>query len=502
MTMKFWKKYHKWAGIILSVMLLLFALSGIALNHRSLISKVNISRNYLPSSYSYNNWNSAALRGSVELDSTTTLFYGNVGCWKYNHDTNLWSDFNDGFPVGIDNRKISKLFKTDNNRLFAGTLFGLYEYINNKWVYIEIEPEHKRICDIISKGDTLLVLTRSELGMLPLKNPNSDIAFSYLPAPENHKQQTSLFKTLWVLHSGEIIGTTGQLLVDAIALLFIFFSITGLVWYIWPKLIKRAKKKLNPIQNKQKLFRFSVKWHNKLGILTVVLLIFTTITGMFLRPPLLIAIASTQIKSIPNTMLSTSNAWYDQLRAIRYNEKYSVYLVSTNKGFYALTKNKTKMITIPVQAPVSVMGINVFEALDDEKYLIGSFNGMYEWQPFESKVYNYFSGKEHRSSNKMSRPIGDNMVTAYYERANNQYYIDYGGGATQLKGNLGFPVMPDLIKKNAPISLWNLSLEIHTGRIFQDFLGSFYILIVPLVGLATLILLISGAWLWWKRYKL
>lgn len=500
--MKFWKKYHKWAGIILSVMLLLFAVSGIFLNHRNLISKLSINRNYLPKSYSYENWNSAALRGSLELDSLCTLFYGNVGCWKYNHETKVWTDYNVGFPAGIDKQKVSKLHLSSNNRLFAGTLFGLYEFVDHRWTNINLELDHKRIVDIISVNDTLHVLTRSELGLMPLQNNNVDITFKYLPTPENHQKKTSLFKTLWVLHSGEIIGTTGQLLVDSIALLFIFFSITGLVWFIWPKLIKRAKKKLKPIQNKQKLFRFSVKWHNKLGIFTVVLLIFTTITGMFLRPPLLIAIASTQVKSIPNTMLSTSNAWYDQLRAIRFNKKYEVYLVSTNKGFYALTKDKTNMIPIPSQAPVSVMGINVFEQLDEEKYLIGSFNGMYVWNPFESKIYNYFSGKEHLSTNKMSRPIGDNMVTAYYERGNNKYYMDYGAGATQLKGNLSFPVMPELIKGKAPMSLWNLSLEVHTGRIFQDILGPFYILIVPLVGLATLILLLSGAWLWWKRHKL
>lgn len=51
------------------------------------------------------------------------------------------------------------------------------------------------------------------------------------------------------------------------------------------------------------------------------------------------------------------------------------------------------------------------------------------------------------------------------------------------------------------MSLWNLSLEIHTGRFFQVFLGDFYILIVPLAGLAAMTVVISGYLLWRKRYK-
>lgn len=500
--MKFWRKYHKWAGILLSSILLLFALSGILLNHRNLINTYSINRNFLPSSYSYSNWNSAAMSGSLDIDSTSTLFYGNVGCWKYNHKTKIWNDFNMGFPEGIDQRKISKLHLTNDNRLFAGTLFGIYEYTSKQWKKIEINLDHKRICDIISNKDTLVVLTRSEIGVLPLKETNSDITFKHLPTPENYKNQSSLFKTLWVLHSGEIIGLAGKLLVDIIALLFIFFSFTGLVWFIFPSLIKRAKRKLKPRHNKQKLFRFSVKWHNKLGIITVILLIFTTLTGMFLRPPLLIAIASTQVKSIPNTVLSSSNAWFDQLRAIRYNDKYNFYIVSTNKGFYALSTDMSEMISIPEQAPVSVMGINVFEELNDENYLIGSFNGLYVWNPFKSSTLNYFTGIKHVRSNKMSRPIGDNMATAFYKRGNNKFYFDYNSGVKQLSGQEQFPEMPVCIINRSPMSLWNLSLEIHTGRIFQDLLGPFYILIVPIVGLSTLILLLSGAWIWWKKYKL
>ena len=50
---------------------------------------------------------------------------------------------------------------------------------------------------------------------------------------------------------------------------------------------------------------------------------------------------------------------------------------------------------------------------------------------------------------------------------------------------------------SSPISLWNTALEVHTGRIFEPALGPFYILVVPLAGLAMLVILVSGLMAWW-----
>jgi hypothetical protein len=101
----------------------------------------------------------------------------------------------------------------------------------------------------------------------------------------------------------------------------------------------------------------------------------------------------------------------------------------------------------------------------------------------------------------MARPIGVNMVSGYHYDEDTETYFDYDKGVVNLgTSNYLFP-MPDVIKSNSPLSLWNLALEIHTGRIFQDLLGSFYILIVPLCGLSTIILLLSGLWIYFKKYR-
>jgi uncharacterized iron-regulated membrane protein len=51
------------------------------------------------------------------------------------------------------------------------------------------------------------------------------------------------------------------------------------------------------------------------------------------------------------------------------------------------------------------------------------------------------------------------------------------------------------------MSLWNVALELHTGRVFEHLIGPFYILIVPLAGICILLVLISGFLLWWKVYR-
>lgn len=71
-----WRKQHKWLGIGMSFFMLMFCLSGILLNHRSLIKDVDVSRKYLPSRYEFKNWNGGLLRGTLALDDAI-LLYGN-----------------------------------------------------------------------------------------------------------------------------------------------------------------------------------------------------------------------------------------------------------------------------------------------------------------------------------------------------------------------------------------------------------------------------------------
>ena len=100
------------------------------------------------------------------------------------------------------------------------------------------------------------------------------------------------------------------------------------------------------------------------------------------------------------------------------------------------------------------------------------------------------------------RPVGISKVTGMIEDPDgNRYMVDYDKGVVPLYHNQSFPDAPANVVKQSRMSLWNLSLEIHTGRFFQFVLGDFYILIVPLIGLAGIMVVISGYLLWRKRFK-
>ncbi|MFV0267622.1 MAG: hypothetical protein ACK5HT_10855, partial [Draconibacterium sp.] len=69
-VIKLFKKLHRWPAVVIAFIAVLFAISGIVMNHRGVFSGIDVSRNILPANYTYSNWNQSAVRGSVELDSS------------------------------------------------------------------------------------------------------------------------------------------------------------------------------------------------------------------------------------------------------------------------------------------------------------------------------------------------------------------------------------------------------------------------------------------------
>ena len=497
---KFFKKYHKWLGIILTLFILIFSISGIILNHRQLFSGIDVNRNYLPQEYRYNNWNNAAVKGTEKIGNDSILIYGNVGIWLTDSLFSDFSDFNTGFPTGIDNRKISKVFYTKEGNLFAGTLFGLFSFDFEKkhWQKINLPIKKQRVTDITEKTDTLLVLTRSEL----LKTSDfKKFTVQILPAHKNYDNKVSLFKTLWLIHSGEIWGISGKLVVDFIALIFIFLSITGLIYFIAPSVIKRKKRKKKQYEKIKKLNKWSLKWHNKIGWITVIFLIITTITGMFLRPPLLIPIANKKVSKIPFSVFCTPNTWHDKLRRIIYEPENNRFIIAINEAIYFSDDNfASSLQRFENQPPVSIMGVNVFQKMQNDNIIVGSFSGLFEWDIKNGRVKNYITKSEYNAPINRGSPFGNNVVAGFSNSYfANDLYFDFNFGAVGIFGN-SIPKMPETIK-NQKMSLWNLALEFHTARMYKIIFGNFYILLIPLFGLLILFILISGFIVWFKRHR-
>ena len=503
--LKLLRKIHKWPAIIIALFAILFATSGIIMNHRGLFSSVDVSRKLLPANYSYKNWNQAAVRGSEKISDQSYLMYGNIGIWEASGDYQTFSDFNQGFPKGTDNRKIYSVKKL-GTRIFAGTQLGLYkrEYQNSDWQKINLPVNEDRIADLALKEDTLLVLTRNFL----LKTTNGiDFKTIQLPAPVGFVRKTGLFETFWQLHSGELWGLSGKLIVDLLGIVTILLAVTGFLHFFFPKMIKKRKSKSKEVASLVSVKKKNLHWHNVVGYIFALFLIINTFSGMHLRPPLLIAIATKQVGIIPGTHLDNPNPWFDKLRRVQWDEDLDHYIFSTSDGFYfADEKLKTELIPAFTQPPVSVMGCNVLKPLGNGNYLVGSFSGMFVWNIKTGSVVDFFDQKPYEKPEGMQKPIADNMVAGMVEGNNSSFWFDYNQGVirmTSIEGmpSLNFPSMPEKIRKSSPMSLWNAALEIHTGRIFENILGPLYILYVPLAGICVLLVLISGVLLWWKLHR-
>lgn len=496
------RKFHKWPGIAITLFVILFSLSGIFMNHRELISPIDVNRKILPAEYSYQNWNKGAVKSVCQLGGDSALVYGNIGVWLTTDHFNTFQDWNAGFPAGTDNRKISKILKTPEGKLFAGTYFGLYQYsfAHHEWQKKQLPVSEERITDLILKETQIVVQTRSFL----MKSADGrSFQVIQLPAPAGYDGKTSLFKTLWLLHSGEIWGPAGKLVVDLFGLAILIISLTGLMHFLFPQWLKRRRKRKKDNAKLVSARNTNLHWHNRLGWIFIPFLIFVTTTGMFLRPPLLIAIASSSVSPIPTTALSSPNPWYDKLRRVLYDEQQHIFLFSTNDGIFFTDENfQEPMRRLPGEPPVSVMGCNVLEKKGGSTYLVGSFNGLFLWHPLSGQVFDYLSGNAYATPETVGPPVSKDMIDGWFtDSSGKEFYFDYNRGVLPIRHNSRFGEMGAEIIRESPISLWNLSLEVHTGRIFEPILGMFYILYVPLAGICILVVLISGFFIWWVGYR-
>ena len=497
----FFKKYHKWLGVIISLVLLFYAASGIVLNHRELLASKDISREALPAEYKVINWNNAAVKATEKISDDSIIIYGNIGMWLTDSSFSAFKDFNNGLPAGIDNRKVCQVVKGNNGELWAGTFFGLYRYDKDdaQWKPTVLPVHEKRVVDFQDMGDSLLVLTRSHL----IIYRNGEFYARNLPPPVGYDNKIGLFKTLWVIHSGEIYGTAGKIIVDLVALIFVFLIITGIILFVNGYRIKKRFKVKKPFQNLKKVNLWNMKWHNKIGWITAVLLTITTLTGMFLRPPLLVAIADSRVGKIPGTELAVDNPWFDQLRRILYDKEKKRFIVATSEGFYYSDDNfGSEMKVFKHQPPASVMGVTVLKKVEKDTYLVGSFEGLFRWNTETGEIFDYIKKEPYKKKKVAGPPIGDFLITGYSsDYRGGEIAFDYNTGAMNINRGKRFVKMPREIENAYRISWWTVALEVHTGRFFQSWLGLFYVLIVPLTGLIVLFVIISGFVVWWKLHR-
>lgn len=570
-----WKKYHRWFGLVLSVFMLVFCVSGIILNHREAFSGCEVSRKWLPASYHIKNFNNGVVKGTVvknsgslaisEGFSDSILVYGCAGVFLTDYQLSTWQDFNAGLPKSIDERNVRHLVQARDGSLWCAALRDVYRYDENaqQWKKVELPGNEERIMDVALGKNSIQVvaLTRSRIFEITPIASNIDVSESpsslassakggvsekspdifekksggfsekvgtfwgkyrveakIIPAPKNYEPKTTLFKLVWHLHSGEFFGLPGKLVVDAIALVLIVLSITAILLFILPYCIRRAKKLAAKDRMKRlgKQFAWNMKWHNKIGYVTIVLTLWIAITGMCLRPPLMVPLV---LSKLPQAVGEDGNVWQDKLRAIRWDAVQGDWLVSTSEGFLRVDEafsQAPKMLLDDECPKLSPMGVTVWESDGKGGWIVGSFRGIYRWKPVNhssNQILDYFTGKPSEETSMI--PISDNLVCGYSEDflGGKPLVFDFAKGVEDAKGQAvalcndepkksrNEESMSDLICETAPMSLWNVALELHVGRCYSPFLGPLSDLFVFLSGLLITLVLLSGYIISHRRRK-
>lgn len=540
-----WKKYHRWLGLVLSVFMLVFCVSGIILNHREAFSGCEVSRKWLPASYHIKNFNNGVVKGTVVKKSAahslssencdSVLAYGCAGVFLTDSRLSTWQDFNAGLPESIDERNVRHVVKAKDGSLWCAALRDVYRYDENshRWKKVELPGNEERIMDVALAKDsmTVVALTRSRVftivpfeqygEIVKIGKSSSEtyrVESEIIPAPKKYEPKTTLFKLVWHLHSGEFFGLPGKLVVDAIALVLIVLSITGILLFILPYGIRRAKKLAAKARMKRlgKLFAWNMKWHNKIGYVTIVLTLWIAITGMCLRPPLMVPLV---LSKLPQAVGEDGNVWQDKLRAIRWDAVQGDWLVSTSEGFLRVDEDFSqapKMLPDDECPKLSPMGVTVWESDGKGGWIVGSFRGIYRWNPVNhslNQILDYFTGKPSEETSMI--PISDNLVCGYSEDflGGKPLVFDFAKGVEDAKGQAvalcndepktsrNEESMSDLICETAPMSLWNVALELHVGRCYSPFLGPLSDLFVFLSGLLITLVLLSGCIISHRRRK-
>lgn len=540
-----WKKYHRWLGLVLSVFMLVFCVSGIILNHREVFSGCEVSRKWLPASYYIKNFNNGVVKGTVVKKSAahslssencdSVLAYGCAGVFLTDSCLSTWQDFNAGLPESIDERNVRHVVKAKDGSLWCAALRDVYRYDENshRWKKVELPDNEERIMDVALAKDsmTVVALTRSRVftivpfvqygEIVKIGKSSSEtyrVESKIIPAPKKYEPKTTLFKLVWHLHSGEFFGLPGKLVVDAIALVLIVLSITGILLFILPYGIRRAKKLAAKARMKRlgKQFAWNMKWHNKIGYVTIVLTLWIAITGMCLRPPLMVPLV---LSKLPQAVGEDGNVWQDKLRAIRWDAVQGDWLVSTSEGFLRVDEDFSqapKMLPDDECPKLSPMGVTVWESDSKGGWIVGSFRGIYRWNPVNhslNQILDYFTGKPSEETSMI--PISDNLVCGYSEDflGGKPLVFDFAKGVEDAKGQAvalcndepktsrNEESMSDLICETAPMSLWNVALELHVGRCYSPFLGPLSDLFVFLSGLLITLVLLSGYIISHRRRK-
>ncbi|TKG95545.1 PepSY domain-containing protein [Puteibacter caeruleilacunae] len=441
------RNIHKILGWILLIPIILFSISGIVLNHQNTFNSIDLNRNLLPSKYSFDEWKNNYWRSNIQLGTDSLITFGKEGIFISTDNFKTFQDFNEGLPSSVGLRRTEEIAVAPTGGLFAATYGGLYHRKRNadSWQKVNL-PINKRCLSVFIAGDSIYALTKYKL----FKANINDQALQFEQVPlntANLSNDMSWYRVTKKIHSGDLIGLPGILIMDLVAVVLIFIIVRSLLMTFNRK-------------NKKKKYGRNLKKHYTLALRFSFLILVIAVTGMFLKAPL-----STPLKK--RAISKSSIDFRHKFSRAAYDPAVNKIFIFSRSRVFSFQPNNPMLIEEKNTPPVSGMGIQVVKLSSPGKILVASTKGIYLWHTTKNQI-----------EPRTTKPLRANGYLV--DNQGNEYVSNYYKGISAIAHTNTFGKYTDHHTSNR-VSLVDFSREIHSGRIFTDLFGSYFILIIGLL---------------------
>ena len=508
---------HRYLGLVVFLYLILEGITGVLLNHPTLIAGFSVPRWMVPASYHIEDWNRGSLRTIVFSEQNPSLGYlgGSEGVWKTTDGGVTFEPMASGYPCSRADRRTNHLLLLEDDssaRLFAATRNGLFacSLQDEAWRRVTLSEAAEEVLKILRVEDRLVVLTDS--GAYESSLGTGPSAFTFRPVhldrnESGEKEEIPLVMLMFALHGGEIWGLPGRLLIDTVGIGLVFLSVSAIyIWY-FPRARRWFPRGPGKVRRgemiKRRIYRWLYKYHVNVGIWTMAFLVLIAGTALFIPPsPLVLLAIRTKMprQYWPGTL--PSNPWHESIGSAAYDPSRGELLIEAKGDLWRgpadfnapFTKDESR-------PPVGPMGTNVMEVVADGALLIGSFSGLYECSPDGGPVIDLSTGKP-RDPSELRGPFGRWPTAGYFQTPADEKFVTtqeqgiIAIGEAQLDGRFR---MPEAMVHGYRMPLGSFLHEVHNGRIVRDWTGSGGFLIPVLGAMSLLVVSFTGLYDWAQR---
>lgn len=507
---------HRYLGLLLLVYLVLEGATGILLNHPRWIASWSVPRWMVPPSYRIDDWNRGALRTMVfsATDPSLGFLAGTEGVWKTADGGRTFQPMTSGYPTSRADRRTNHVLLLENGgpaRLLAATRGGLFTCTldDETWNPVALGPEAEEVRKVLLAGDRLIAVTASHVyASAAAKLRFQPVPLTRVAGSEGEaERKLTLTKLAFALHSGEIWGLPGRLLIDAVGLLLVFLSVSAMYMWYFPRAKRWFPRKRPGAARWQGAQRRAFQWlwryHIDIGLWTAAFLVLIAATALFMPPSPLVSLSvrtAVPPQYWPGPL--PEDPWHESIGNAAYDPSADEIVLEAWGALWRGPANLSGPFAKDAAAPpFGGMGTNVMEFTRDGSLVVGSFSGLYECRPGGGPVVDLKTGQA-RVPGRGRRSAGGWKVTGYFETPSGERFaVTHDDGIVEIDGaqRNGRFSMPAATALGHRMPLWNFLFEVHNGRIVRDWTGSAYFLIPVLGALGLLALCVSGLYDWMFR---